>query len=99
MLSSWRTLTAADGTSVTLVCASAATAATSPASNPPMIQIRPMHHSHGVAGPAGLDTSGIDLDGHARLQQVDRENEPAFVLLLADEHPLDADERPLDDAN
>src|SRR5215470_15753346 len=100
MLSSWRTLTAADGTSVTFVCASAVRGrARAPASNPPMIKIRSMRLSHGVTGSAGFDACGIDLDGHARLQQVDRENEPPLVRLLPDEHPFDANERPLDDAH
>ena len=49
--------------------------------------------------PAGLDTGRIDLDGHARLQQVDRQHEAAFVRLLAYEHAFEADERTLDDAD
>src|SRR5258705_6374840 len=72
--------------------------AAAPASSTPMMWIR-MRLSHRVTRPACLDTRGVDLDGHARLQQVDREHEPPFGRLLPDKQAFDADERTLDDAD
>ena len=81
------------------VWARASTAsAAAPANSRAMIWIR-MRLSHRVTRPACLDTRGVDLDGHARLQQVDREHEPPFGRLLPDEQAFDADERTLDDAD